>query len=53
MRLSYFIFIIVFRLQAEKTNVLFIIVDNLRPSLGCYNISEVHTPNIDKIASTA
>lgn len=31
-------------------NVLFIMVDDLRPLLGCYGHSEMHTPNIDSIA---
>ena len=31
-------------------NVLFIIVDDLRPLLGCYGHSEMHTPNIDALA---
>ena len=31
-------------------NVLFIVVDDLRPLLGCYGHSEIHTPNIDRIA---
>ena len=31
-------------------NVLFILVDDLRPFLGCYGHSEIHTPNIDRIA---
>lgn len=31
-------------------NVLFIVVDDLRPFLGCYGHSEIHTPNIDRIA---
>ena len=39
------------RVNAEgQHNVLFIIVDDLRPLLGCYGHSEIHTPNIDKIA---
>ena len=33
-----------------KYNVLFFIVDDLRPLLGCYGHSEMHTPNIDRIA---
>ena len=37
--------------QAQgKYNVLFIIVDDLRPLLGCYGHSEMHTPNIDALA---
>lgn len=31
-------------------NVLFIVVDDLRPLLGCYGHPEIHTPNIDRIA---
>lgn len=31
-------------------NVLFIIVDDLRPLLGCYGHPEMHTPNIDALA---
>ncbi len=33
-----------------KYNVLFIIVDDLRPLLGCYGHPEMHTPNIDGLA---
>ena len=32
-------------------NVLFIIVDDLRPLLGCYGHTEMHTPNIDALAN--
>ncbi len=35
---------------AERYNVLFIMVDDLRPLLGCYGHPEIHTPNIDKLA---
>ena len=31
-------------------NVLFIGVDDLRPLLGCYGHSEMHTPHIDRLA---
>ncbi len=31
-------------------NVLFIAVDDLRPLLDCYGHSEMHTPNIDRLA---
>ena len=33
-----------------QNNVLFIIVDDLRPMLGCYGHPEMHTPNIDRLA---
>ena len=33
-----------------RYNVLFILVDDLRPLLGCYGHSEIHTPNIDALA---
>ena len=32
-------------------NVLLIIADDLRPLLGCYGHSEMHTPNIDALAA--
>ena len=39
------------RAHAEnRYNVLFIAVDDLRPLLGCYGHSNMHTPNIDRIA---
>lgn len=31
---------------AEKPNVLFIAVDDLRPQLNCYGEGYMHTPNI-------
>jgi iduronate 2-sulfatase len=36
---------------ADKPNVLFIAIDDLRPSLGIYGAPDVVTPNIDKLAS--
>lgn len=36
---------------AERPNVLFILVDDLRPELGCYGQKEVQTPNIDGLSS--
>jgi len=35
---------------AERKNVLFIAIDDLRPDIGAYNFSLAHTPNIDKLA---
>ncbi len=34
----------------RRPNVLFLIVDDLRPELGCYGNSNIISPNIDKIA---
>lgn len=31
-------------------NILFISVDDLRPELGCYGYSHIHSPNLDKLA---
>ena len=39
------------RVNADNQyNVLFIIADDLRPWLGCYGHSQMHTPNIDRLA---
>lgn len=37
--------------EAKPPNVLFIAVDDLRPSLGCYGDHTAVTPNIDRLAS--
>lgn len=34
----------------DRYNLLFIIVDNMRPALGCYNNTEVVTPRMDALA---
>jgi iduronate 2-sulfatase len=36
-----------------STNVLFIVVDNLRPALGAYGDTEVVTPRIDALAANS
>lgn len=33
-------------------NVLFIVVDDLRPELGCYGKPYIHSPNIDRLAAS-
>jgi arylsulfatase A-like enzyme len=38
-------------LAADKPNILFLAVDDLRPDLGCYGHAEAKTPNIDALAS--
>ena len=39
-------------LQADKPNVLFIAVDDLAGTLGCYGNLVAKTPNIDRLAAT-
>jgi iduronate 2-sulfatase len=35
-----------------KRNVLFIVVDDMRPDLSSYNATISHTPNMDRLAAT-
>lgn len=37
--------------SSEQPNILFIAVDDLRPELGCYGETHIHSPNIDRLAS--
>ncbi len=37
--------------QAQHKNVLFIVVDDLKPVLGCYGSETVLSPNIDQLAT--
>lgn len=36
--------------SGSKPNVLFIMIDDLRPQLGCYGQNQMKTPNIDALA---
>ena len=52
-----YIFLVALLLSASKSgaeerpNVLLILVDDLKPALGCYGDPHAKTPNIDKLAS--
>jgi iduronate 2-sulfatase len=37
---------------AERMNVLFFFIDDLRPELHCFGADYIHSPNIDKLAET-
>lgn len=37
--------------ELKKPNILFVIVDDLRPELGCYGNEIVESPSIDKLAA--
>jgi arylsulfatase A-like enzyme len=38
---------------ADRPNVLFIAVDDLRPELGCYGESHIKSPHLDRFAASA
>src|SRR6185436_2371492 len=38
--------------QKKQYNVLMIAVDDLKPELGCYGKSYIHSPNIDRLAAS-
>ena len=55
-RLFLFLFLLgsaVLQVPAKsRSNILFIAVDDLRPSIGCYGDQFAITPNIDRLAKT-
>ena len=40
-----------FAAETNRPNVLFLVVDDLRPEAGCYGNLVVKTPNIDRLAA--
>jgi iduronate 2-sulfatase len=46
-----FLFALIPSLFAAKPNILMIAVDDLRPQLRCYGVEQVHSPNLDRLAS--
>ena len=38
--------------EDAQHNVIHVIIDDLRPELGCYGLPHRHTPVIDKIAAS-
>ena len=37
----------------RRPNILMLMIDDLRPDLGCYNHPQVKTPNIDKLSTVS
>lgn len=48
--LTQLVFLLLAQCAYSKKNVLFVIVDDLRPALGCFNDPNAVTPNIDAFA---
>ena len=45
------IFSSLFSVFASQPNVLLILVDDLKPALGCYGDKAAQTPNMDRLAA--
>ncbi len=50
--LTFAFFAFRFIAAADKPNILFIAVDDMRCDLGCYGVSHVRSPNIDQLAAS-
>ncbi|MEL0119892.1 MAG: sulfatase, partial [Opitutae bacterium] len=48
---SIFLTLLLGTLSAEKPNVLLLLVDDLKPAMGCYGDVNAHTPNMDNLAA--
>ncbi|MBF0197699.1 MAG: sulfatase [Planctomycetes bacterium] len=48
---TFFLLLICIPLMAKKMNVLFIPIDDLKPLMACYGYDQIHSPNIDRLAS--
>ena len=51
LKLLFFFCLYVFQNTCGSSNILLIIVDDLKPSLGCYGDKKAVTPNIDNLAN--
>lgn len=43
----------VFAIDSKQFNILYLLADDLRPTLGCYSDPVVKSPNIDQLASVS
>ncbi len=48
---TFFVGIAATSFAADKPNILFIAIDDLRPELGCYGSKAILSPNLDELAS--